>query len=168
MQPIRITGDINEAAYCQFAEELFDAQTAVMKYKQENRKITVEIHSSGGEALSALAFYDLIKSSKIPIITIGTGKVYSAAVLVLAAGHEVYMRPNTWVMVHEESGKEAFDNVVAIEREAAQYRRMEDQWCQLLELETNTPAATWSNLHKKTTYLDADECIKLGLVDGEV
>lgn len=167
-QIVRITGEISETTYLQVVEEV-----SAMEW---DKPIKVYINSWGGTTIQALAIYDFLKKVGYrldsvwhpAVTTIGTGQVYSAAVIILAAGRKVYLTPNTWVMVHEDSGKEKFNNIVALERETQQYRRMEEQWCKLLEVETGTSAEEWARLHKQTTYLDADECIKLGLVDEKV
>jgi ATP-dependent Clp protease protease subunit len=63
-------------------------------------KITVVICSSGGIENIGYAIYDALKDCKNDTKVIGTGFVYSAAVLVLLAGGERIVTPNCDLMIH--------------------------------------------------------------------
>lgn len=127
-------------------------------------KVIVELSSAGGEDYTSLAFYSRIKQSPCFIHIHAIGLVASAAVLILAAGDKKTMAREGWAMVHESS-EDLSGEVHEIERAAAQLRRMEDQAVRLLELNTHTSAADWMKYHKETTFFNADQCLKLGLVD---
>lgn len=159
-QVIQIIGTIDEEAYKEFSLTLAEIEAVAKK----GTIITIEINSGGGGTYDALAFAAKIRRCSIPIHVVAYGLVASAAVLILAAGHKRYMTKEAWAMVHEDSAK-LKGNVVDLEREAGHLRRMEDQWADLLAEVTATDAEFWKQLHKKTTYLSASECLNLGLVD---
>lgn len=155
---IHLIGEVNYELY-----ERFSSQLALFE-QDGNKEVMVELCSEGGDAEVALAFRSRIKTSRLDIVITGVGTVASAAVLILAAGDKRYMSDESWVMVHEEEG-ELSGSVSQLEAQVKQMRVMENQWCLLLEKDTGTLRDFWANLHKKTTYLDAKQCIDLGLID---
>jgi len=156
---IRLIGAVDEDMYKRVSKKLEYAEDV-----QQAIAITIELFSTGGDAHSALAIAARIRKSPLEVRITALGQVASAAVLILASGKVRRMTKEAWVMVHEDAGNHKGD-IVALEREARQSRRMEDQWAALLEELTGTPAAKWTELHKVTTYLSAEECLALGLVD---
>lgn len=131
---------------------------------ESNSDIEIELTSDGGSAHSALAYCGRMRLSNCKLTVTLYGIAASAAVLILAAADHRRMTREAWVMVHEDSGK-LKGAVVDLEREAAHLRRLETQWALLLKEHTGTAAAIWTKLHKQTTYLDASDCLKLGLID---
>jgi ATP-dependent protease ClpP protease subunit len=159
---IHIIGDINHEAYLKFNLKLNR-----LEREDTSKNIRVILASDGGDAMIALAFYDRIKRSIVPIIIEATGLVASAAVLILSAGDERKMTEESWVMVHDDSVSNIDPNmrVVQAEKHTKHYRRMEDQWNRLLEQNTSTSAEYWDKLHREETYLTPRECKELGLID---
>ena len=156
-----IIGPIDWESYATFSEDL---DTLV---DENNKKpITIELASDGGDAQAALAFYDKIRNCVCDVTVIGTGSVASAAVLILAAGDYKVLTRSAWVMVHEEVITEAsYHSVTHGENEFKHYRALENQWNYLLSICTSTSADKWGQMHKCTTYLTAQDCLALGLVD---
>lgn len=158
---IVIAGEINDESFGEFSKELAEYE------KSGCKKVMLEITSEGGSATAALAYYDKIKSSTMEIHGVVYGLAASAASLIFIACNKRYMSRNSWFMVHEDSlsdidGKKVHE----IEKEALHARRMEDQWCDLFYASTGTPVSTWKELNKNETYMTAEECLKLGFIDG--
>lgn len=67
--------------------------------------LTIIVNSFGGQLFDAFGLIDFMKMSKIPVRTIGTGNVMSAALLILAAGQKGYryISKSTTVMSHQFS-----------------------------------------------------------------
>lgn len=157
---MRIIGDINELAFENFSEELHEAEI------NKEKKVIVELSSSGGSAYDALAFYSRMKNSLVEIEVHVYGYVASAAVLVLAAGDIRLMAREAWVMVHEDSVQKLTAKVTDLETNARHMRRLEDQWNALLAKNSSADAVKWGDLHKRETHLSAYDCIHFGLVEG--
>lgn len=155
---IRLIGVISEDSFKLFSEQLAELEAS------GDHAVIVELCSGGGSSYDALAFAGRIRNSPCDIVIRAYGLVASAAVLVLAAGDVRYMASEAWCMVHEDSNK-LRGQVYELEREASHMRRMEEQWDVLLAELTNTSTAIWAQLHRKTTYLTATECLAFGLVD---
>lgn len=155
---INIIGEINSEGFEAFVTAV-EAETAKL--------ISINLFSYGGSAEAALAFCSYMRMRKDKVFSITAyGSVESAAVLILAAGHRRKMTKEAWVMVHESPiDKTAYPSTTAHERASAQLRRMEDQWNDLLAERTKASAPVWGSMHIETTYLDAEECLELGLID---
>jgi ATP-dependent Clp protease, protease subunit len=159
---IRIIGDIDEEAFRQF-----DIKLTRLEEDGYEGDVGIDLMSSGGDAYSALAFYDRMRNTTNQAFTVRAyGLVASAAVLILAAGDVRQMASNAWVMVHEDGTEvEDRDRVSVAERSIKHARRMEDQWNNLLARRTRLSAEEWAKLNEPETYLDAEECLKAGLID---
>lgn len=163
MFDITISGDIDNESYVEFSDKLAALETST------RGTVRVQLISDGGSAYSAMAFFDRIQNSRKPIHITATGTASSAAVLILAAGHKRFMTKNAWVMVHEDLSSCNTDieemRVTEAEREIAHLRKLEDRWNDLLARVTTTPAWRWSELHKNSAYLNAQDCLALGLIE---
>jgi ATP-dependent Clp protease protease subunit len=153
-----IIGAINEELYIKFSEELRQLEN------ESDKEIEVELNSPGGITIDALAFAARIRLSSCPIQVTVYGIAASAAIIILASADYRRMTKESWVMVHEDSNK-LKGKVTDLENEVSIMRRFEDQWSNLLEEYTNTNAVTWATLHSKETYLNAKECLELGLIE---
>ncbi len=133
--------------------------------------INILLMSDGGSAMSALAFYDRIKSSPNETKITATGLVASAAVIILAAGTVRRMTPNAWVMVHDDTPSPddtKRKRVSELKRTVRLSNRFENQWNALMAVNSKTAVSDWKKLHDEETYLDAKECLTLGLIHGIV
>lgn len=158
---IHVAGEINEELFVSFSKKLSRLE------KLPGFKINVLLSSEGGDAYTAFAFFDRIQASSKHITIIGIGQVSSAAMLILAAGDKRRMFRNAWALAHEDTTTANRNlQVSAVEKAAAHARRLEDRWSNLLSSVTKTSADKWNEIHKNETYLDAKECLALGLIDG--
>jgi ATP-dependent Clp protease protease subunit len=71
----------------------------------KDRFLTLYINSTGGNLTDAFGLIDLMKTSVIPIRTIGVGSVMSAAFLIFSSGDQGhrYIAKNTSCMCHQYS-----------------------------------------------------------------
>lgn len=160
MRKIHIAGDITDESFAIFNRKLD-------KFESLNHEsVQVTLLSGGGDAYTALAFFDRIKASKCHIDIVATGLVASAATLILAAGDRRYMTKSSWIMTHEDQATvETGDSVSKIEKNAKHSRRLEDQWCKILASVTKTTVNKWDMLNKDETYLTPEQCLALGLIE---
>ena len=73
----------------------------------EDRVLTLYINSTGGNLTDAFGLIDLMKTSVMPIRTIGIGSVMSAAFLIFSSGDKGhrYIAKNTSCMCHQYSAE---------------------------------------------------------------
>lgn len=155
-----LVDDVTPETYLKFSRRL----ALLEKSYPKGIVVDLELYSSGGEAYTALAFSSRILNSSLKIRITARALVASAAVLILASGHHRRMTRNSWVMVHEDSG-EMSGKTADLEKAALHIRRLETQWNRLLGDLTTTPEYEWETLHSEETYIDAERCLALGLVD---
>ncbi len=159
MRKIHIYGDITDEAFVLFNRKLDKLES----YNHDDIRIT--LISGGGDAYAALAFFDRIKASPCHIDIVVTGWAASAASLILASGDRRYMTKNAWVMVHEDSSTVKNQSVSEAEKNLGHARRLEDQWCKLFAGVTKASIKQWGLLNKAETYLTAEQCLKMGLIE---
>lgn len=158
MRKLYMIGDITWEAFEAFSKDL----DSLREFGQKN--ITLELASAGGDAHAALAFYSKIRNFKGDIAIQAVGQVASAAVLILAAGDIRSMDYNAWVMVHEDTG-DTSGSMHQQKIEIQQAFQLEKQWSEILATCTDETYEFWRKAHKRTTYMTAQECLKVGLVD---
>lgn len=131
----------------------------------ENPKpIRIFLHSYGGDIEQALYFCDLVKSSRIPIITIGMGVAMSAGFLIFLAGKERYAFEHTSMLVH--SGSAAFQGTAEqIEEAQKNYKKQIEQMKSYILANTNIDEKTFNKNRNKDWYLSSDELLKYGIID---
>ncbi len=156
---VYITGQIDDAAYTHFSSEL-DRLIA----DNPTKNVHIDLCSEGGHPNSGLAIAGKIRAAPCTFTVTVYGQASSAASLILAAGDVRRMSQYAWVMVHTSSGKLKGDAETLLAA-AKQWEREELHWAGLLAQNTSTPSSTWLALEKKTTYLDAEQCLALGLID---
>ena len=159
---IQLTGEIDPNG----SFDYLDAALTEME-RTSKKAITIKINSEGGSAFEALAMVDRIRESKCQIITKAYGMAQSAAGLILAAGDKRYIGANAWFMYHESiyglAPKDHSSQIESIE----QAKREESAWATAMAKFTNQPVEFWeSAAHKSNFYLDAEQCLLYGVVDG--
>jgi ATP-dependent Clp protease protease subunit len=131
--------------------------------------IELTICSPGGDVPSALAIHDAIRLSKAPVITIGTGEVCSAAVLLLASGRGRWATPTCWMMHHQMSiAGEGTETALNARNQAN--RKQATLLYNLLEQYTGKTAKFWRSAatRKGEFWLDAPGMKAHGIIDDIV
>lgn len=129
------------------------------------------ISTFGGNAVDMFGIYDVMTSLKdggIEMHTVGSGKVMSAGVLLLAAGtkgHRTIGR-NCRVMVHPVVGG-AHGPSHDIQNEVEEILQTQQQYVECLAKETKLSVSRLNKLisEKRNIYLSAQEAVKLGIAD---
>ncbi len=130
--------------------------------------LTLYINSIGGDLYDAFAVIDLMRSSKIPIKTIGIGSLMSAAFMIFVSGQKGsrVLTRNTSIMCHQFSssyeGKE--HDIKASEREV---RFVKQRMLDIIKDSTDMDERTIKRklLPPSDVWLSAQECLELGVAD---
>ena len=126
--------------------------------------IRLFIHSYGGDIEQALFFCDLVKASRIPIITIGMGVAMSAGFLIFLSGRKRYAFSHTSMLVH--SGSAAFQGTAEqIEEAQKNYKKQIEQMKSYILANTNIDEKIFNKNKNKDWYLSSDELLKYGIID---
>ena len=73
--------------------------------KRKRKELLLMICSEGGDMGAAFALIDVMKSSRLPIKTVGLGTIASAGLMIFIAGHAQrrVLTPNTSILSHQFS-----------------------------------------------------------------
>ena len=109
-------------------------------------------------------FCDLVKASKIPIITIGMGVAMSAGFLIFLSGKKRYAFEHTSMLVH--SGSAAFQGTAEqIEEAQKNYKKQIGQMKSYILANTNIDEKTFNKNRNKDWYLSSDDLLKYRIID---
>lgn len=131
------------------------------------KPITIIINSPGGCDDMMYYLYDNIVASSAEIITIGTGMVCSAAVLILACGDRRYATENCWLMTHK--GKAVLEgDADEIASQAELNEKLEDRYWKLIERHSTKTAQAWYKKSKADgeLWLNVTGMLKWGVIDA--
>ena len=159
-----IEGEINDG--------LFELSKMVLRYNMEDKNIPVEerkpikifINSNGGDLESTLAFIGLMNISKTPVWTIDACWAYSAAGLILMAGHKRYALPNTECLIHSGSGQLGGSYEQTTEQ-MKNYKYLVDKMRDFILSKTKIDQKLFKKNSQKDWYIYTDEMLSLGIVD---
>jgi len=136
--------------------------------KKKRAELLLMICSEGGDVASAFALIDVMRSSRLPIKTVGLGQIASAGLLIFLAGEpgRRVLTPNTSILSHQFSwgsdGK-AHELFATMKEFELTHRRMVEHYkkCTGLSEEQIKTAL----LPPHDVYLTAEEALALNVCD---
>jgi ATP-dependent Clp endopeptidase proteolytic subunit ClpP len=157
---ILLNGEIKESVIEKVGVPLLNMSKAHPK-----TPITILINSEGGSADDGQAIVDIIQQLKTPVITIGLGKVMSAAFDIFLAGDMRIANPNTLFMCHAGYNG-VFDRMPMINDVAALQKRYFERWARYYASKTNWSYDKWYELldSGKDFHFFPEEAKKIGIV----
>mgnify|MGYP003949497021 CR=1 FL=1 len=169
-----LVGDITEEAAQQMAMSLLGFNggkiLAVKEDLDDDEDIEFFISSGGGSVNDMFSVYDLMQVVKAnrDIATFGYGRVYSAAVLLLAAGTpgKRYISKNTRVMIHHCSSN-ASGTHPDIRANFDELKKVEDMMVEALAEQTVLSVGEIYNIMSRNTdeFFSAEDALEMGIVD---
>lgn len=158
---VYLTDEI-EGFHCQeFVKDLH-----YLESKDKDKPIIIFVNSPGGSVDQMFFVYDAIKSCRCPVVTVGTGGIYSAAGLILVSGDLRISTNNAFFMAHQ------MQNIIAgsdneIEAQVAVGRKFRNRFWDIMGRHTKVPSATWAKqaTTKGEVWYDAQEMLENGIVD---
>ena len=128
----------------------------------------LHINSDGGNLTDAFALIDVMRTSPVPIATVGMGNLMSSAFIIFAAGAKGRraIAKNTSIMIHqfnhEYMGKYHDMKAYAEEIDRINYRMVAElsRTCGLTEQEVGTKL-----LKPSDVWLTAEQLVELGFAD---
>lgn len=136
--------------------------------KKKRKELLLMICSDGGELAAAFALIDVMRSSRIPIKTVGLGEIASAALMIFISGTpgRRVLTPNTSILSHQfncfSSGK-AHELFATVKEFELTQKRMVELYrdCTGLDDETISkallpPQDVWLSAQEALTYKICD------------
>lgn len=164
---IYIDYDIDEAL-------MRDVGRQIIEYNRKDKDISIEdrqpivilINSNGGCLDSTYATIAIMEASKTPIITVNTNCAYSAAGLILMAGHKRYCMPRSQILIHSGSASGISGTFEEVQENAKSYKKMVEEMRELIITKTKIDKNLMKKNQSRDWYLPVDQQIELGCVDA--
>ena len=130
-----------------------------------NTPINMNITSYGGDVYAMLGLVDVIRDLPVKFNTHCIGTCMSAAAVLLACGTgQRTMTKNATVMVHEGSAFEA-GKTTDVMKGVDHLKKLQLEINKIMADVTNQDERFWELTQRNDTYLNAEECLKYGLID---
>jgi len=158
---IYMTGEFNEEKAEKIVTSMLDLEA-----KNPLKDILLYIDSYGGYVDSFFSIHDTIKMLRCRVATISLGKAMSCGFMLLISGSPGlrFIAPNSRVLIHEISAFN-FGKISEMETEVNEVRRLQEKFTNLVLDYTKISKEELKKLFAKESYIDAEECEKLGIVD---
>ena len=157
---ILVTEEITPATSTSIVSQLLSLEA-----EDNSEPITMYINSPGGSVTDGLAIYDIMQNLSCPIITIGVGMAASMGAILLASGDKRYCTKNATVMIHQPLGG-AQGQATEIEIAACRIVKLKRKLYTILSQHSKTNYATIEKACERDNYLEPEEALTLGLIDG--
>jgi len=158
---IYLTDEIEGYACSEFVKDLH-----YLESKDSKKPVTIFVNSPGGSVDQMFFVYDAMKSCRCPVVTVGTGGIYSAAGLILVSGDLRIATPNSFFMAHQ------MQNLIVgadneIEAQVAIGKKFRNKFWEIMSKHTKITAAVWAKqaVNKGEIWYDAEEMKEHGIVD---
>tara|TARA_R110002167_G_scaffold45083_2_gene135575 strand:+ start:3181 stop:3828 length:648 start_codon:yes stop_codon:yes gene_type:complete len=126
--------------------------------------IHLHINTYGGSIFAAFSTVDAIRNLKSKVYTYADGSVASAGTLLLAVGDKRFVGKHAHVLIHQLSSG-FYGKFSEIEDEMYNLNNLMKLLKKFYKEHTKIPMKNLDTLLKKDIWMEADECVRLGIVD---
>jgi ATP-dependent protease ClpP protease subunit len=126
--------------------------------------IYLHINSNGGSVFAAFTAIDNILSCKVPVYTVIEGASASAATLMSVVGKKRFIRPNSYMLVHELRSA-CWGRMSEMEDEMKNNKKIMKHIKNIYKKHTQIPEDEMKEILKHDLWWDANKCIEYGLID---
>lgn len=146
---------VDDDVYDYIYDDTEDTDTKVEKYNP----IYFHINSSGGSYFAGLAIIEAIRTSKVPVYTIGEGAIASMASLIFLYGKRRFISKHSYYLIHEirtyMSG--TFSNLTD---EYDNCKLFMQRLTKMYQERCRIPNKKLKQLLKKDIWLSSEKCLK--------
>lgn len=158
---------IDENLMCEVGRQIIEYNRKDKgKSKSERKPIVIMINSGGGSLDLTYATIAIMEASETPIITVNTSCAYSAAGLILMAGHKRYCMPRSQVLIHSGSASGISGSFEEVQENAKSYKKMIDEMREFIISKTKIDKTLMKKNQSRDWYLSTDQQVELGCVDA--
>ena len=161
--------DVNRKNILEFTESLKKLEVDLLKKAVDlpgyTPSIRVHIQSDGGDVFAGMSAMNTMKESRVHITTIAEGACCSAGTFLLLGGKDRRMGRNAYVLIHQITTG-FFGKFQELRDEMKTCKKLMKMLKRVYKAETCIPKNVLKELMERDVYLDADECVKYGIVHG--
>jgi ATP-dependent protease ClpP protease subunit len=159
---------INEHTMSELCKELNRVDEELFYMSKDYSLPTIPIYlfitTDGGEVYAVLRAIDCISQLTSPVYTIVDGLVASAGTLLSIVGKKRFIQPSGYMLIHQLRSN-VWGKMKDIEDEVENLKKLMIYIVKLYSKKTNISSEQLEKMLKNECILEADECIKNGLVD---
>lgn len=154
----------DDEGYKEFSQKATEAMTSGQPI------LPIVIDSFGGVIYSLLGMLEIIKTSKVPVLTLVQTKAMSCGAVLLAAGSKGYRyaAPDATILVHQAATGDA-GKLTDIQNTVAEGNRLNELLMDKLDTVCGKKKGFWKKMlrenENKDLYFTSKEAQKLGLID---
>ena len=164
---IYFRGEIKEPQATEFCIEI--RKMAERQFDTSQGVITLMLSSDGGDVFAGLRMYEAMKRCKVPITVICEGCVASAATLVMLGASQRYMYDTSVILVHSlKSWMAGYAKPKEIKEELQNSETLTDICTDLYKKHCKITKSALNKMYDTDLYMRADQCLKLGFVQGVI
>ncbi len=127
--------------------------------------IYLHINSPGGDLLAAFSTVDVIKNSRVPIVSIVEGSAASAATIMSMVCHRRYITPNSFMLIHQLSSG-CCGKYEELKDDYINNTKFMNLLYKLYKKHTTMSDKEIKKILTHDSWLTSKECLTKGLVDG--
>lgn len=124
--------------------------------------VRIHIHSEGGDLLAGLGCMDVLRQSKLNVITIAEGLCASAATFIFLGGAQRIVSKNTYILIHQ-LGSGCWGKYDNLKDEMKFCEQLMKRMKRIYLKETSIPEKKLDQLMKRDLYLSHARCVRYGL-----
>lgn len=133
----------------------------------ERKPIKIFINSDGGDPFVVMNLADVIALSVTPVVTIGMGRVYSAACMLFMAGHRRLTLPSTTFLLHDGSCGLKGDMAKIMDNLEFQ-KKYEEKYRKYVVENSRIPVEEMERNYRRDWFMFSDEAVLYGVADQVV
>lgn len=156
---ILITGEITDETATLISSELI-----YLNAISQGEKITMYINSPGGSVSAGLAIYDIMKTIKSPIETIGFGLCASMGAFLLSSGNIRKAHQNCEIMIHQPLGS-TNGQVTDLEIMTTRFTYLKKRLNDILSKNTKQPLSKIIKDTDRNYFMSSQEAKDYNLID---
>lgn len=160
-------GDVDRKNVLEFVEKFKALEVDLLKKAIDLPgyvpTINVRICSDGGDVHAGMSAMDTLKGSRVRVHTYVEGVCCSAGTFILLGGLKRYMGKHAYVLIHQlSSGFMGKYNELRDELKTC--KKIMKTVKKLYKTETDIPKDVLKDMMSRDIYINAEECIKYGVV----
>lgn len=160
---IFITDEVNASTSVKLIKEL------MVLDKLSDEEVTIYINSPGGEVISGMAVYDVIRMMRAPVKTVCIGTAASMGAMLFLAGDKREMLPHTRLMIHDPAfggGNMAGKKPHELQQYVEKLKQTQDIIVDIIAERTGKSKEEVRDTTKEDSYFNVDEAMEYGLATG--
>ena len=161
-------GDIDNENACEVIGIINEIQREDKAKEEDKREpIKLILNSCGGSVYDGFGIIDTIESSLTPVHIYIQGQAMSMAFAIATCGHYRCASKRSTFMYHEMLWETAPEKLKYHEQELKEGKRISQIYDEIVVENTNIPLKTLQKVcnERKEWYMNAEEALKLGVID---